>query len=136
MATHSSTLAWEIPWTEGLGHSQWGHKELNMTQQLNSSFILYIIKYVHVHAKSLKSGPTLCDPVDCSLTGSSVHGIPQPRILEWVAMPSSRGPSQPRDQTLVSCFSCLGRQVLYHQRHLGRPFIKYILCIIYTTYIT
>ena len=38
----------------------------------------------------------LCDPVDCSPPGSSVHGVLQARILEWVAMPSSRGPYQPR----------------------------------------
>ena len=41
--------------------------------------------------------------------GSSVHGILQARILEWAAMPSSRGSSQPRDWTLVSCISCIGR---------------------------
>ena len=45
---------------------------------------------------------TLCDPMDCSPPGSSVHGILQARILEWVAIPSSRGFSQPRDQTWVS----------------------------------
>ena len=45
---------------------------------------------------------TLCDPVGCSLPGSSVHGDSQERIPEWVAMPSSRGSSQPRDQTQVS----------------------------------
>ena len=42
---------------------------------------------------------TLCNPMDCSLPGSSVHGILQARILEWVAMPFSTGSSQPRDQT-------------------------------------
>ena len=42
---------------------------------------------------------TLCDPTDCSLPGSSVHGILQERILEWVAISSARGSSQPRDQT-------------------------------------
>ena len=42
---------------------------------------------------------TLCDPMDCSLPGSSVHGILQAKILEWVAIPYSRGSSQPRDQT-------------------------------------
>ena len=42
---------------------------------------------------------TLCDPMDCSPPGSSVHGIPQARILEWVAMPFSKGSSQPRDRT-------------------------------------
>ena len=44
-----------------------------------------------MRAKSLQSGPTLCDPIDCSPPGFSVHGILQARILEWVAMPSSRG---------------------------------------------
>ena len=48
------------------------------------------------------SHPTLCDPMDCSPSGSFVHGILQARIVEWVAMPSSRGSSQPRDQTHVS----------------------------------
>ena len=46
-----------------------------------------------LHAKSLQSCPILCDTMDCSLPGSSVHGILQTRILEWVAMPSSRGSS-------------------------------------------
>ena len=49
-----------------------------------------------------RSCPTLCDPVDCSPPGSSVHGILQARILEWVAISFSRGSSQPRDQTQVS----------------------------------
>ena len=48
---------------------------------------------------------TLCDPMDCSLPGSSVHGFLQARILEWVAMPSSRGSSWPRDWTQVSCIA-------------------------------
>ena len=46
---------------------------------------------------------TLCDPMNSSQPGSSVQGIFQARILEWIAMPSSRGSSQPRDQTQVSC---------------------------------
>ena len=49
-----------------------------------------------MHAKSFQLCLTLCDPVDCSPPGSSVHGILQPRILEWVAMLSSRGSFQPR----------------------------------------
>ena len=56
--------------------------------------------------KSLQSCLTLCNPMDCSPPGSSVHGILQARILEWVAMPSSRGSSPPRDWTRVSCFLC------------------------------
>ena len=52
-----------------------------------------------MRAKLLQSFPTLCDPKDCSLLGSSIHGISQLRKLELVAMPSSRGSSQPRDPT-------------------------------------
>ena len=44
---------------------------------------------------------------ECSPSGSSVHGILQARILEWVAISSSRGSSQPRDQTCISCVSCI-----------------------------
>ena len=54
---------------------------------------------------------TLCDPMDCSPPGSSVHGILQARILEWVAISLSRESSWPRDQT---CISCIGRQILDH----------------------
>ena len=54
--------------------------------------------------------PTLCNPKDCSLPGSSVHGIFQARILEWVAISFSRGSSQPRDRTQVSCI--VGRRFM------------------------
>ena len=57
---------------------------------------------------------TLCDPTDCSPPGSSVYGIFQARLLDWVAISSSRGSSQSRDQTSVSCVSCIGRQIRYH----------------------
>ena len=60
---------------------------------------------VCVHDKSLQSCLTLCDPMDHSSPGSSFHGILQTRILGWVAMPSSRGSSQPRDRTQVSLIS-------------------------------
>ena len=63
----------------------------------------------HAHAQSC---PTLCEPMDCSPPGSSVHGIFQARILELVAMSYSRGSSRPRDQTHISC---TGRQILYHR---------------------
>ena len=46
-----------------------------------------------MHARSFQLCPTLCDPKDCCQPGSSVHGILQARILEWVAMPSSSAPS-------------------------------------------
>ena len=56
----------------------------------------------------------LCNPMECSPPGSSVHGTLQARIQEWVAISSSRGSSQLRDQTSVSYGSRTGRQILYH----------------------
>ena len=73
--------------------------------------------------------PILCDPVDCSPPGSSVHGILQAGTLEWVATPSSRGSSRPRDRIHVSCVSCIGRQTLLPLRHLGRPRFIYGRCL-------
>ena len=67
-----------------------------------------------VCAKSLQSYLTLCTPTDCSLPGFSVHGILKTRILGWLAMPSFRGSSQPRDLSPISYVSCIDRQVLYH----------------------
>ena len=60
---------------------------------------------------------THCDPMDCSPPGSSIHGILQARILEWVAISFCRGSSQPNDQIRVSCIA--GR--LYHLSHQGPP---------------
>ena len=54
---------------------------------------------------SAQSCPTVCDPVDCSLPGFSVHWIFQARVLEWVALSFSRGSSWPRDRTQVSCIA-------------------------------
>ena len=64
--------------------------------------ILYLCVCAYLVAQSC---PTLCDPMDCSPPGSSVHGILQARILEWVAISFSRGSSLPRDQTRVSCIA-------------------------------
>ena len=69
---------------------------------------------VYAAAKLLQSCLTVCDPVDCSLPGSSVRGILQARILEWFAMPSSRRSSQPRDWNHVSYVCCIGRWILDH----------------------
>ena len=54
-----------------------------------------------------QSCPTPCDPMDCSPPGSSVHEIFQARVLEWGAISFSRGSSPPRDQTRISCVSCI-----------------------------
>ena len=69
---------------------------------------------------------TLHGPMDYSPPGSSVNGILQARILGWVVISSSRGFSQARDQTCLSCVSCIGRWVLYHQYHLGSPSLWYV----------
>ena len=60
---------------------------------------------VKVKMLAAQSCPTLCDPVACSPPGPSVHGILQTETLEWVASPSSRGSSPPRDRTQVSCMA-------------------------------
>ena len=58
--------------------------------------------FTETETEVAQSCPTLCDPMDCSLQGFSVHGTFQARVLEWVAIAFSRGSSQPRDQTQVS----------------------------------
>ena len=64
-----------------------------------------------------RSCPTLCDPMDCKLPGSSVHGSFRARILDWVAISYLRQSSRPRDQT---CTLVFGRRILWHC-HLGSP---------------
>ena len=65
-----------------------------------------------------QSCSTLCDPMDCSPPGSSVHGILQTRILEWIAIPFSRGSSQPRDREPRSP-ALAGR--FFNAEPLGKP---------------
>ena len=65
---------------------------------------------VHVHSRA-ELCLTLCNPMDCSSPDSSVHET-EASILEWVAVSFSRGSSQPRDRTHISCVSCFGRQIL------------------------
>ena len=62
----------------------------------------------------------LCDPIDCSLPDSSVHGTLKARILEWVAMPSSRGSFWPRDRTHISFGSCIAGS-FFTTEPLGKP---------------
>ena len=64
--------------------------------------------------KSLQSCLILCNPMGYSLPGSSIHGISQTRIPEWIAMPHSRGSSWPRDGTSVLELSCIDRLIIYH----------------------
>ena len=79
-------------------------------------------------AQSLKSCPTLCDPMDCSPPGSSLPGVFQARILEWVTTSFSRGSSQPRYQTHISYISCIGRQVSFFFKQLVPPGLQSMGC--------
>ena len=125
MATHSNILAWRIPWTEkpgrlqSMGSQRVRHNRSGLTSKgISLEIPLDFTRKVSlkklpetctintcVHAKLLQSCPTLCKPMDCSPPGSSVCKILQARILEWVAMPSSRGSSRSRDGTQVSCIA-------------------------------
>ena len=136
MASHSSTLAWRIPWMEEPGRLQSMGSLRDMTERLHFHFSLSCIgegnnnplqcsclenprgggawwaavngvTQSRTRLKRLSSSssskmtvaqswPTLCDPIDHSLPGSSVHGILQAKTLEWVAIFFSRGSSQPR----------------------------------------
>ena len=81
----------------------------------NSVLCVYVSGCMCVHAGAVAQlYLTLCNPMDYGLPGSSVHGIFQARILEWVPFSPSRGSSQPRDQTHISCSSCIDRRILYH----------------------
>ena len=143
MATHSSTIAWKIPWTEEPGRLQsmglqrvrhdWvtslslsgryykcqnNHQiKTHMTQKLELSemkskrIMITMLKtskgtfFLHpsdVYVRGFLLYPTLCNPIDCSLPGFSVHGIIQAIVLEWIAISFSRGSSQPRARTRVS----------------------------------
>ena len=131
MAIYSSTIAWKIPWTEepgrlqSMGLQRVGHDratllslfkkqqlEPDMEQQTGSKLRKEFVEdvychpayltYIHSESEVAQSCPTLCEPMDCSLPGSSVHGIFQAIVLEWIAISFSRGSSWPRDRTQVS----------------------------------
>ena len=81
-----------------MGSQRVGHNWAAEQQQDS----IHCLLITPVHECMLQSCPTLCDPVDCSLPGSSVRGISQARILEWFAITSSRESSWPRDWTHIS----------------------------------
>ena len=81
-----------------------------LPQRCHSSPGSLALKKIHL-CVCAQSHPTLLDPIDCSLPGSSVHGTSQARILEWVAISFSGGSSWPRDWTHVSC---IDRWILHH----------------------
>ena len=75
-------------------------------------------------AESLKACLTLCDPMGCSPPGSSVHGILHARILEWVAMPSSRGSSDPETEPMSPASPALAGGFFLPLSHRGNSEVK------------
>ena len=122
--------------------TQWVHREWSVMKSLSSCFCVWaserqgiktqgaswhpkrrkdtcLVSQFHLWERvcvPAQSCPTFCDPIDCSPPGSSVHGILQARILEWVAMPSSRGSSPPQGSNLclLPFVSGISRQALYY----------------------
>ena len=154
MATHSSTLAWKIPWMEEPGRLQsWGLLRVGNDWATSLSLFTFLhwrrkwqptpvflpgesqgrgawwaavygvaqswtrLMWLSSSSRNeyniVKQCLTLSNPMNCSPLGSSVHGILQAGILEWVAISFSRGSSRPRGQTRDSCVSCIGGQILY-----------------------
>ena len=91
---------WQVPWM------QWAPKHPAHSSSWEDRLSFKVCMCV---CSVTQSCLTLCNPIDCSPPGSSVHKIVQARILEWVAISSSRGSSRPWDRT---CISCAGRQFL------------------------
>ena len=97
-----------------ISSSKYCQKELHKGAQTHLRELTIVkVQRIALHCMHVQSCLTLCDPMDCSSPVSSVHGISQARILEWVSISYSTGSSRPRDRTDVSCISCIGRQILY-----------------------
>ena len=109
-------LVVSFPWMKGYIQGWYGWKIISIfsIRKGNLSFLknesgLYVMSiYSNIIAQLC---PILCDPMDCRPAGSSIHGIPQARILEWVVISSSRVSSWPRDWTHVSCVSCIAGEL-------------------------
>ena len=109
---------WETPGC--LGQLHWNH--VSSHHMMNKIPVcVCVCVYVCVCVLSSQSCTTLCGPVDCSPLVSSVHEIFQTRILEWGAVSYSRGSSRLMGWAHISCVSYIGRQILYHWRHLRSP---------------
>ena len=101
LGSHNTSLLWSRGWRDLQKHED--------RDPLTGA--LWTLRACVCACSVTQSCPTLCDPMDYSLPGSSVHGILQARILQWFTIASSRGSSRPRDP--IHTF-CIGRQILYH----------------------
>ena len=88
---------------------------------------IYNIVYKDMRVLVTQSYPTLCNPMDCSPPGSSVHGISRAGILEWVAISSSGGSSWWTQGSNLSLLHC--RQILYHLSHCTKIYLLINICM-------
>ena len=111
----------ELGWDSAPKRKDGGHAHADPSPGVSALTALLVpTTSVCMCTQSLQLCPSLCDPMDCSPAGSSVHGIPQARILEWVTMPSSRRSSRPKDRIRVSCISCTAG-VFFTTEPRGKP---------------
>ena len=111
----------------------WPTDRLDNSQFINSHTTQQIHHtYIHVraclHAQSFQSCLTLCNPMDCNPPASFHYGISHARMLEWAAMPTSRGLSQPGDQTHVYLHLLNHRWILYTVNHLESIYVYLYIC--------
>ena len=113
---------WTVTAVMKLRYFLLGRKAMTNLDSIFKSRDITLATKVHLVKRKKKENevtqlyPTLCDPMDSSPSGSSIHGIFQARILGWVAISFSRGSSQPRDQMLAACFV---DRCFYHLSHQG-----------------
>ena len=121
MWTHSNILAWKIPWTEEPGGLQFIESQ-RVRHNWAANILTFLKNKVFLDCVPAQLCPTFCNPLGCiACQGYSVHGIFKARILGWVDIASSRGSSLPRDQTHISCITCIGRQIPYQLHQLESP---------------
>ena len=108
-------------------HEQgWEYLQVSSVKEIRGIFHTLTLKPEVKRSEVGQSCPTLCDPMDCNRPGSSLHGILQAKILEWVAVPSSRGSFWQRNRTHLLCLSALQTGSLSTEPP-GKPIDLYIL---------
>lgn len=125
-------MSGSVPGAEGTALNKW-KREISAPMELLFQWYVSFLEAPQTKCLACacvwaRSCLTPCDPMDCSLPGSSAHGIAQAGILEWVAIPFSIGSSQLRDWTRVSC---IGRWILYHWATWEAQASMYIILTIY-----
>ena len=111
---------WKLSWFKYQGNLSSSSLGASIYQLIISFIWSYRICYNFCVCACTQLHPTLCDPMDYSPPGSSVHGNFRAGILELVGISFSKRSSWPRDRTHISCSSCISRRILYYC-HLGSP---------------